>query len=151
MVAVLLLLLFLTPLHAQVNIETYRGKRGVTGEARFSLSSDVGNVDVFKGDGAGHITVNTAHGVLLGVCKGAAGFLGGERFTNSGVLRLRWTATASPRWRPEFFAQADYAKSRRLESRHRAHALEQLYQPLTAGTGRLCDHGLCAAGVIRSR
>jgi len=117
MVAVLLLLLFLTPLHAQVNIETYRGKRGVTGEARFSLSSDVGNVDVFKGDGAGHITVNTAHGVLLGVCKGAAGFLGGERFTNSGVLHLRWTATASPRWRPEFFAQADYAKSRRLESR----------------------------------
>ena len=117
MVAALLLLLFLAPLHAQVNIETYRGKRGVTGAARLALSSDVGNIDVVKGEGSGHITVNTARGVLLGVCKGGVGFLGGERFANSGVLHLRWTATASPRWQPEFFAQTDYAKSRRLDNR----------------------------------
>ena len=117
MIAVLLFFLFIAPLYAQVNIETYRGKWGVTGDARLSLNSDVGNVDVVKSEAAGHITINTARGVLLGVFKGGIGFLGGERFANSGVLHLRWTATASPRWRPESFAQADYAKSRRLDNR----------------------------------
>ena len=117
MVVVLLILLFSASLQAQVNIETYRGKRGVTGGARFSLSSDLGNVDVVNSAGAGHITVNTSKGAFLGVFKGGVGFLGGKRFANNGVLHLRWTYTASPRYQPELFAQVDYAKARRLDER----------------------------------
>ena len=117
MVVALLLLLFTVPLQAQVNIENYRSKQGITGGASFSLSSDLGNVDVVNSDGAGHITINTTTSVFLGVFKGDVGFLGGERFANSGVLHLRWTFVAHARYQPELFVQGDYANSRRLDNR----------------------------------
>ena len=117
MVAALLLLLFAFPLQAQVNIETYRGEQGVGGDLRFSLRADLGNVDVVKSDWAGHLTIRTATGVFLGICKGGVGLLGGKRFANSGVLHLRWTLTADSRYQPEVFGQGDYAKPRRLDTR----------------------------------
>ena len=117
MVVALLVLLLVSSLQAQVNIEHYRGKMGITGGARVSLSSDLGNVDVVNSDGAGNITVNTAKGVFLGVFKGGVGVLGGKRFANSGVLHLRWTIFADARYQPEIFAQGDYAKPRRLDNR----------------------------------
>ena len=89
----------------------------MTGGARFAISSDLGNVDVVSSNGAGHITINTSQGVLLGVFKGGVGFLGGKRFANSGVLHLRWTWALHPSYQPELFAQGDYAKPRRLDSR----------------------------------
>ena len=64
MVVVLLVLLLVSSLQAQVNIEHYRGKMGITGGARFSLSSDLGNVDVVNSEGAGNLTVNTTRGDL---------------------------------------------------------------------------------------
>lgn len=102
---------------AQVNIETYRGKRGVSGAARFSVSSDIGNVDVVHSDGAGNLTLNRASGTLLLVVRGAAGFLGGKRYANSGVLHLRYTLTRHQLVHPEAFVQGDYARSRRLDAR----------------------------------
>ena len=51
--AVAMLLLGATPSVAQVNIEAFRGKAGLSGAARFSMSSDFGNVDVVRSDGAG--------------------------------------------------------------------------------------------------
>lgn len=101
----------------QVNIETYRGKKGISGAARLSMSSDIGNVDVVRSDGAGHLTVNRGTGTLLVVVKGAAGFLGGKRYANSGVLHLRYTHTGRELIHPEAFVQGDYARSRRLDSR----------------------------------
>ena len=114
---VLWFLLSVTPLWAQVNIEHYRGKEGVTGGVRFSLHSNIGNVDVVKSDGAGNVTVNTQTGTYLTIFKGGIGFLGGKRFANSGVLHMRYTHTSNARWQPEIFAQGDYAKSRRLDQR----------------------------------
>ena len=111
------LLLSVMPLWAQVNIEHYRGKEGVTGGARLSLHSNIGNVDVVKSDGAGNVTVNTRTGTYLTIFKGGIGFLGGKRFANSGVLHMRYTRTSNARWQPEIFAQGDYAKSRRLDQR----------------------------------
>ena len=111
------LLLSVMPLWAQVNIEHYRGKEGVTGGARLSLHSNIGNVDVVKSDGAGNVTVNTQTGTYLTIFKGGIGFLGGKRFANSGVLHMRYTHTSNARWQPEIFAQGDYAKSRRLDQR----------------------------------
>ena len=57
--AVAMLLLGATPSVAQVNIEAFRGKAGLSGAARFSMSSDFGNVDVVRFDGAGNITLTT--------------------------------------------------------------------------------------------
>jgi hypothetical protein len=146
MVVALLLLALTAPLQAQVNIETYRGRQGITGGARFSLSSDLGNVDVVNSDGAGYITVNAKNSVFLGVFKGGVGFLGGKSFANSGVLHLRWTFVANPRYQPELFAQADYAKPRRLDDRAlagaglRFNAYEAEKSSLSFGSALMWEH-----------
>ena len=118
----ILLLVSLIPGQAQVNIETYRGKTGLAGAARFSVSSDIGNVDVVRSDGAGHLTLDNERGTLLSVVRGAAGFLGGKRYANSGVLHLRYTWKASSLMHPEVFVQGDYDRSRRLDGRSLAGA-----------------------------
>ncbi|MDA0334504.1 MAG: DUF481 domain-containing protein [bacterium] len=115
----LVLLLFATvaPHAAQVNIETYRGKSGLAGAARFSVSSDIGNVDVVRSDGAGTLTLDHRKGAMLIVLRGAAGFLGGKRYANSGVVHLRYTWKATNLVHPEVFVQGDYDRSRRLDAR----------------------------------
>mgnify|MGYP006418833495 FL=1 len=102
---------------AQVNIETYRGKQGLSGSARFAVSSDFGNVDVRRSDGAGNLTLERERGTLLIVVRGATGFLGGKRYANSGVLHLRYALKMSSLVHPEAFVQGDYARSRRLDAR----------------------------------
>ena len=102
---------------AQVDIETLRGAEGTSGSARISLTGDLGNVDAVHGDGAGSLAFTRESGTLLAVLKGAAGFLGGKRFANSGVLHLRYTFTGWDRIHPEGFLQGDYARSRRLDAR----------------------------------
>ena len=116
-VITMLLLLSAMPGSAQVNIEAYRGKAGVAGSARFSVSSDIGNVDVVRSDGAGSLTLDNETGALLLVVRGAAGFLGGKRYANSGVLHLRYTWKVSTLIHPEAFVQGDYDRSRRLDGR----------------------------------
>lgn len=115
--AMTLLLFGTTVGMTQVNIETYRGKDGVAGAARVSVSSDFGNVDVVRSDGAGNLTLDNDTGSLLAVVRGAAGFLGGKSYANSGVLHLRYTWKMSTLIHPEVFAQGDYARSRRLDAR----------------------------------
>jgi hypothetical protein len=117
-----LIVLFLTvaaacPSSAQVNIETFRDKSGVSGAARLSFSSDIGNVDVVRSDGAGNLTVDREQGTFLAVLRGAAGFLGGTRYASSGVLHLRYTRKWRPRVHPEAFVQGDYDRARRLDGR----------------------------------
>ena len=114
---VLLLLLCACQVQAQVNIENYRGKKGMTGDANYSLNSDIGNVDVVNTGGAGNITINTENTTILGVYKGGIGFQGGKRFANNGVLHLRYTWSGYPVYQPEGFFQGDYARSRKLDWR----------------------------------
>ena len=114
---VAMLLLGATPSVAQVNIEAFRGKAGLSAAARFSMSSDFGNVDVVRFDGAGNITLDNDTGALLVVIRGAAGFLGGRRYANSGVLHVRYTWKVTGLIHPEAFVQGDYARSRRLDAR----------------------------------
>jgi len=116
-VVIAALLLTATVASAQVNIEHYRGKPGVTGAASYSFNSDLGNVDVISSDGAGNITINRVHGTILGVFSGGIGVHGGKRFANSGVLHLRYTYKRNPIYQPEVFAQSDYAAPRQLDWR----------------------------------
>ncbi|HJP32397.1 MAG TPA: DUF481 domain-containing protein [Candidatus Latescibacteria bacterium] len=117
LICIMLVIIWTVPSAAQVNIETYRGKAGLAGAARFSVSSDFGNVDVVRSDGAGNVTLDNDTGALLLVVRGAAGFLGGKRYANSGVLHLRYTWKVSTLIHPEIFVQGDYARSRRLDAR----------------------------------
>lgn len=112
-----LLLLSLSQADAQVNIETYRGKSGIAGAARLSFSSDIGNVDVVRSDGAGNVTLDSRRGTVLAVVRGATGFLGGKRYANSGVLHLRYTRKLLPFFYPEVFVQGDYDRARQLDAR----------------------------------
>jgi hypothetical protein len=115
--ALAILVLGATPSAAQVNIEAFRGKAGLSGAARFSMSSDIGNVDVVRSDGAANLTLDNDTGAFLVVVRGVAGFLGGKRYANSGVLHLRYTWKVTGLIHPEAFVQGDYARSRRLDAR----------------------------------
>jgi len=117
MKVILALLLMFSESWAQVNIESFRSEDKLNGDVMLSLSSNIGNVDAIQGDGAGNITLHTDAAVYLAVVKGGMGFLGGRRFANSGVAHLRYSLKRSHVWQPEFFVQADYAKSRRLDGR----------------------------------
>jgi len=118
MIVVILLLLFLTSqVHAQVNIEPYRGRAGITGGVNYRFNTDLGNVDVINSGGAGNITINTDNSIILSVFKGGIGFLRGKRFANNGVIHLRYTWKKHPVYQPEGFLQGDYAKSRKLDWR----------------------------------
>ena len=101
---------------AQVNIEHYRGKLGLTGGANYSFNSDVGNVDVFN-SGGGNITINTESSTILGVFKGGIGFQAGKLFANNGVVHVRYTRKKHPVYQLEGFVQSDYAKSINLDWR----------------------------------
>jgi hypothetical protein len=102
---------------AQVNIEAYRGKPGVSGAARASLSGEIGNVDNLESDGAGFVSYSRTASTYLAVLRGAAGFLGGQRYANSGVLHLRYTMRRHDHVHPEVYVQGDYARSRLLDAR----------------------------------
>jgi hypothetical protein len=114
---IVILLLAAGQAWAQVNIEHYRGRMGVTGSASYSFNSDLGNVDVLNSGGAGNITINRSHGTLLGIFKGGIGVQGGKRFANNGVAHARYTYKKHPRYQPEGFVQSDYATSRQLDWR----------------------------------
>jgi hypothetical protein len=102
---------------AQVNIEAYRGKPGVSGAASASLSGEIGNVDNLESDGAGFVSYSRTASTYLAVLRGAAGFLGGQRYANSGVLHLRYTMRRHDHVHPEVYVQGDYARSRLLDAR----------------------------------
>ncbi len=117
MQVILVFLLMVSVSWAQVNIESFRSEEKLSGDFKLSFDSDIGNVDAVQGDAAGNVTMQTDAAVYMLVLEGGMGFLGGRRFSNSGVLHLRYSLKRSKVWQPEFFLQGDYAKSRRLDGR----------------------------------
>jgi hypothetical protein len=140
-----ILLLAAGPAWAQVNIEHYRGKMGMTGSASYSFNSDLGNVDVLNSGGAGNVTINRSHGTVFAIFKGGIGVQGGKRFANNGVVHLRYTYKKDRRYQPEGFVQSDYATSRQLDWRTlvgaglRYNASESETGALSFGTGLMWE------------
>jgi len=116
--ALLLSLVLVSQPHAQVNVEHYRDRAGVTGGANYSFNTDLGNVDVVNSGGAGNIVYRTASSSTLCLFYGNVSFHKGARLANKGVVHLRHTRREHPVYQPEAFVQADYAKSRRLDGRY---------------------------------
>ena len=77
----------------QVNIEKYRGKKGISGYINLQLNSAAGNADFFDGGAAANLTLNTDDYTVLLVGHGLLGFASGKRFDNQGLahLRITWT------------------------------------------------------------
>ena len=103
--------------NAQVNIELYRGKPGVTGNIGLQVGGARGNSDFFTGGGAANVTFNTRKYSLLLVGNGLLGFSGGKRFSNQGLAHIRFTWTKPSRFQPEGFLQLNYVRPRKLTFR----------------------------------
>jgi hypothetical protein len=105
---------------SQVNIEKMRGPAtplGVGGSAKVDLSLRAGNAEVWQAAVGlrGDYGAESAWGLAL--VQGDFGFSGGERFSNQGLVHVRQAVRWRGGWWPEFFAQADYDRSRALEAR----------------------------------
>jgi len=101
----------------QVNIEKYRGKKGISGNINLQLNSAAGNADFFDGGAAANLTLNTDDYTVLLVGHGLLGFASGKRFDNQGLAHLRITWTEKGRFQPESFFQSDYSRPRKLVAR----------------------------------
>ena len=113
----LLLFFCVSETNAQVNVELYRKKTGVQGNVGLHLGGASGNSDFFTGGGAANVTYNTPTSSILILGDGLLGFRDGESFSNEGLIHLRYTWVKPPRFQPEAFIQANYARSRKLTFR----------------------------------
>ena len=105
------------PASAQVNIEQYRNRPGVSGKVGLQFGGAKGNTDFVTGGGAANISYNTGTYAVLLLGKGLLGFSGGKRFSNEGLTHLRYTWIKPHRFHPEGFAQIDYSRPRKLKFR----------------------------------
>ena len=76
---------------AQVNIELYRGRPGVTGKVNVYSGGATGNSEFFDGGATANVTYTTETYSVLFVGRGLLGFASGERFSNEGLGHLRYT------------------------------------------------------------
>lgn len=102
---------------AQVNIETQRGRPGVSGGFQVHYGGATGNSEFFDGGATANITYNSGRYTVLLLGRGLLGFASGERFSNQGLSHARFTWTRSARFQPEVFVQLDYARPRKLVNR----------------------------------
>lgn len=142
----LLLCLFVSTTNAQVNIEQYRRDNGISGNIGLSLGGASGNSDFFTGGGAANVTIAKTNHTILLLGDGLLGFRGGETFSNQGLAHIRYTWIKPPRFQPEAFSQADYARPRELTFRFllgggiRTLMFEDKTYTFTFGNGFMFEH-----------
>jgi len=138
--------IFSSASNAQVNIEQYRTSNGISGNIGLSLGGASGNSDFFTGGGAANVTIAKPTYTVLLLGDGLLGFRGGETFSNQGLAHARYTWTKPPRFQPEAFTQADYARPRELTFRYllgggiRTLLFEDKTYTLTLGNGFMFEH-----------
>ncbi len=143
---IFLLCLCASTSNAQVNIEQYRTSNGVSGNIGLSLGGASGNSDFFTGGGAANVTIAKPTYTVLLLGDGLLGFREGETFSNQGLAHVRYTWTKPPRFQPEAFTQADYARPRELTFRYllgsgiRTLLFEDKTFTLTLGNGFMFEH-----------
>ena len=126
-------------LRAQVNIERLRrtpGGTGLSGSAGANLTARTGNVQLVLLALNGRLDYTRRHWLAFAGGNTDVGWQGGQRFSNSGLLHLRYNYLATPVLAGEVFAQIDYDKSRLLAFRAITGAGPRLTVP-TAGPWRL--------------
>lgn len=104
----------------QVNIEALRSEKadsGLAGALGLNLSLRTGNVDLLELGVDGRIDYVTTNSLTLFLWNGDLGFIGGNRFTNDGLLHLRHGRPIRGPTTVEAFGQINYDKSRLLDFR----------------------------------
>jgi hypothetical protein len=116
------LAVLLTPsaLNAQVNIERLRRTEagtGLSGAAGADLTARTGNVQLVLLQLNGRLDYVRQRWLAFAVGNTDVGWQGGQRFSNAGLVHVRYNYLASPALAAEVFAQVDYDKSRLLALR----------------------------------
>lgn len=107
-------------LRAQVNIERLRrtpAGMGLSGSAGANLTARTGNVQLVLLTLNGRVDYTQRHWLAFAVGNTDVGWQGGRRFSNSGLLHLRYNYLVTPAVAGEVFAQIDYDKARLLAFR----------------------------------
>jgi len=115
-----LLLNALQLVQGQVNIEALRSTSsdsGLAGTLGINLALRTGNVELVELGIDGRVDYGTAKSSTLFLWRGELGFVGGDRFTNDGLLHLRHGRKTVSSVAAEVFGQTNYDKSRLLEFR----------------------------------
>jgi hypothetical protein len=105
---------------AQVNIEALRRDTvgpGLSGTLGTDLSVRTGNVQLVELGVHGRADLVRGRTSTFLVGGGSLGFLGGSQFTSDGLLHLRLAWILRPWLEPEWYAQVNYDKPRRLDFR----------------------------------
>jgi Protein of unknown function, DUF481 len=108
------------PLRAQVNIERLRrtaAGNGFSGAAGANLTARTGNVQLVLLTLNGRVDYTRPRWLAFAVGNTDVGWQGGQRFSNSGLLHVRYNYLATPAVAGEVFAQIDYDKARLLAFR----------------------------------
>ena len=107
-------------LRAQVNIERLRRTEtttGVSGQAGANLTARAGNVQLVLLTFTGRLDYARWRWLAFLVGNTDVGWQGGQRFSNAGLLHVRYNYLASPTVAAEVFGQIDYDKARLLAFR----------------------------------
>ena len=107
-------------LRAQVNIERLRRTEtstGVSGLAGANLTARAGNVQLVLLTFTGRLDYVRRRWLAFVVGNTDVGWQGGQRFSNAGLLHVRYNYLASPTVAAEVFGQIDYDRARLLAFR----------------------------------
>jgi hypothetical protein len=107
-------------LRAQVNIERLRrtaAGTGLSGSTGAHLTARTGNVQLVLLTLNGRVDYVRPHWLAFAVGNTDVGWQGGRRFSNTGLLHLRYNYLVAPAVAAELFGQIDYDKARLLAFR----------------------------------
>jgi hypothetical protein len=109
-----------SPLAAQVNIESLRREdppEGLSGSVGGDVNITTGNVDLVQLNASARLTHVRGLVHTLAVGQGGLGFLARNRYASSGLLHFRRTHWLRGWVAPEWYAQADYDRSLKIDYR----------------------------------
>ena len=127
-----------TQLAGQVNIEALRTEHtdsGFVGSMGADLTLRTGNVELIKLKANARLEHIGESATWLLLTQGDLGFVGGERFSNDGLLHIRHGMVVTSIVTLEGFAQVNYDRARLLKFRGIAGAGPRLYLVSDQGQG----------------
>jgi hypothetical protein len=109
-----------TNLFSQINIEKYNNlseNLGIFGKSSFYISAKTGNTDIqeFGVDARLNLKENKFYTFLI--AQGEYGWNKGKEFSNNALLHFRYIRELNSVFKPEFYSQINYNRSRLLDFR----------------------------------
>ncbi len=111
------ILIFVSSIHAQVNIEKYNSadqELGLIGNLSFYISAKTGNTDVQEFGIDGRLNYNQEAFKSFLIAQGEYGWNKGKEYSNNALLHFRVIKTTEGIIQPEFYSQINYNRKQLL-------------------------------------